>query len=103
MKMTRFYCPDAWGLTPQEAHLVEAIVSADGMLTRQQALRSISRVKDENIVKVVPHRVKRKLAPFNIEILTIWGMGLHIEDSAKAALRAGAVHLEPMPTGARVA
>lgn len=101
--MTRFYCPDAWGLTPQEARLVEAIVSADAMLTRQQALRSISRVKDENIVKVVLHRVKRKLAPFNIEILTIWGMGLHIDDSTKAALRAGAVRLEPMPSAARVA
>ena len=68
MKMTRFYCPDAWGLTPQEAHLVEAIVSADGMLTRQQALRSISRVKDENIVIDGDYKVRSLSLSLHLQI-----------------------------------
>lgn len=88
----RFYPPDEWGLTVQEARLVGALINAPGYLTHHSLLLALydhPRSVDPELIKVLVCKARRKLTPFHVEIETIYGRGYFIADTVKDALRTG--------------
>jgi hypothetical protein len=94
---TKFHCPDAWGLTKQEAQFVAVLVDADGAVSHLDMIAGIADggSKDKRagykLIDVIICRARKKLAPFSIEITRLHGAGILIAEETKAKLRAGAV------------
>ena len=93
----KFRCPDAWGLTRQQAQLVAILVDADGEVSNQTALDLITNPdeRDSNILDVVLCHARKKLKRFNINIHRHWGRGLLLDPVQRKRLRAGAGTLKP--------
>lgn len=93
----KFRCPDAWGLTRQQAQLVAILVDADGEVSNQTALDLITNPeeRDSKILDVVLCHARKKLKRFNINIHRHWGRGLFLDPVQRKRLRAGAVTLKP--------
>lgn len=93
----KFRCPDAWGLTRQQAQLVAILVDADGEVSNQAALDLITNPdeRDSKILDVVLCHARKKLKRFNINIHRHWGRGLLLDPVQRKRLRAGAVTLKP--------
>lgn len=92
-----FSCPKEWKLSPQQGRFFEAIMDADGAISRGDLIEIVSPNAFGKLIDVLLHHVRRKLAPFNITIHSVWGRGIRIDDDAKAMLRAGAIELPPEP------
>lgn len=91
----KFRCPDAWGLTDQQAQLV-AILVDDGEVSNAVALERItSEETDDKILDVVLCNTRKKLKRFNVNIHRHWGRGLFLDPVQRKRLRAGAVTLKP--------
>ena len=91
----KFRCPDAWGLTDQQAQLV-AILVDDGEVSNAVALERItSEETDDKILDVVLCHTRKKLARFNINLHRRWGKGIFLDPVQRKRLRAGAVTLKP--------
>lgn len=91
-----FRCPDDWKLTGQEAQFFAVLVDADGEVSSAELLAKITTVKREpKIVDVLACRIRKKLAPFNINLHRRWGKGIFLDPVQRKRLRAGAVTLKP--------
>lgn len=92
----KFRCPEAWGLTDQQAQLVAILVDADGEIANARALALITdNDREPKILDVVLCNARRKLRRFNVNIHRHWGRGLFLDPVQRARLRAGAVTLKP--------
>lgn len=92
----KYRCPEAWGLTDQQAQLVAILVDADATVTNARALRLITDDdRDPKILDVVCCNTRKKLKRFNINIHRHWGRGLFLDPVQRKRLRAGAVTLKP--------
>lgn len=92
----KFRCPDAWGLTRQQAQLVAILVDADAGVPNATALALITDdERDPKILDVVLCNTRKKLKRFNVNIHRHWGRGLFLDPVQRKRLRAGAVTLKP--------
>lgn len=92
----KFRCPEAWGLTRQQAQLVAILVDADAAVTNARALELITDDdREPKILDVVLCNTRKKLKRFNVNIHRHWGRGLFLDPVQRAKLRAGAVTLKP--------
>lgn len=84
--------PVEWGLTGREARLL-LFLAARGEATKGQIMTALyaDRTDDPPEIKIVDVfvcKLRRKLKPFGIAILTLWGRGYALEPAARAAVRA---------------
>lgn len=82
-------CPPEWRLTPTEAGILAALI-ARPLATKDFIMLQIYDGRDEaepKIVDVFICKMRKKLAPHGIDILTQWGVGYHLSDAARALVR----------------
>ncbi|WP_035900398.1 helix-turn-helix domain-containing protein [Labrenzia sp. DG1229] len=87
--------PPDWGLTVSEERVVACLLSRP-QATKDAIMAALYRNdgKDEpelKIVDVFVCKARKKLAPFGIEIKTVWGRGYMIDASVRVKIRHGAV------------
>lgn len=76
--------PVEWKLTPTEQRMFCALACRD-TLSREQALAvmygaSNRELPDRKLVDVLVAHIRRKLAPFGVEIETLWGLGYALKN-----------------------
>ena len=80
--------PRGWKLTRQEARFLSVLLTRPGVATREMFYASLYQQRDDTpdpkIIDVLIHYLRRKLAPFGLEIETVWGRGYRIVDQAAA-------------------
>lgn len=87
-----FVTPIEWGLTASEAKVFGALMTRD-TLTKDGAMAALYvdvGADDEPHVKIVDVficKLRRKLKPFGLEVLTIWGVGYRLTAETKALCR----------------
>lgn len=92
----KYRCPEAWGLTAQQAQLVAILVDADAAVLNARALELITDDdRDPKILDVVLCNTRKKLKRFNVNIHRHWGRGIFLDPVQRKRLRAGAVTLKP--------
>lgn len=102
--MSAFVPPDEWGLTRQEAQTFCILLNARGSFVSNEALllaldNGVPRDRDFSIIKVLICKLRRKLAPFHVEIKLLWGRGYFIPDEIRSRLlEAFAPPAEPAPS-----
>lgn len=89
--------PLEWGLTAAEARMMGVLVSRP-LATRAAFLAAMygDVGKDEpapRIVDVFVCKIRRKLRPFGVAIVTVWGEGWRLPPAQREALRRGAVSI----------
>lgn len=88
---TDWHCPLEFGLTPAEQRILAALVARE-RCTKEFLLLATARPGTEpdteiKIVDVFVCKARKKLAPFGIEILTLWGSGYALSDATRNHLR----------------
>ena len=78
----KFRCPDAWGLTDQQAQLVAILVDADAAVTNARALELITGDTREEALE----RSRRALDEFEIEDIELVGYLAHPSIKAPIAV-----------------
>lgn len=83
--------PRKWRLTQSEERIFACLL-ANRRTTRQQLLTAAYRFgsdePDTKIIDVYICKIRQKLKPYGIEIMTIWGIGYFIEEPRRKELRA---------------
>jgi DNA-binding response OmpR family regulator len=86
--------PLEWKLTGQEARFLAALVNArrpDGAVSKEhihEAMSASEEVHTElKIVDVICCRVRKKLAPYEIDVQTVWGFGYYLEADVRQRLK----------------
>lgn len=85
--------PSEWGLTPSEARLLDCLYSSPkGRRTHEQIRFWMygRRMREEKILHVYVCKIRKKLAPFNIEIQNSWGTGYELPAASLAVVRSAA-------------
>lgn len=88
-----FLAPLEWGLTGNETRLFGALMARE-LLTKEAAMTALYRdvgADDEpeiRIIDVMVCKMRPKLKPFGIEIVTRWGVGYQLTADVKAGARA---------------
>jgi two-component system cell cycle response regulator CtrA len=85
-----FIAPVEWRLTGSEARVVGALIARES-LTKDAGMAALYRDfgKDEpepKILDVFVCKIRKKLKPFGIEILTLWGIGYRLTAESRALL-----------------
>lgn len=88
----RLTLPVEWGLTQKEAMLVclmvgRDIVSKDYAIMAMYALNTGDEIPDQKIIDVFACKVRKKLKPFGVKIITHWGQGYSLEPSVREKLK----------------
>lgn len=91
----RWRPPLEWRLTAQEARFMGVLVHRD-QPTKNAFMAALYRdtgadEAEEKIVDVLACKIRKKVAPFGVEIQTIWGHGYALPDHQREALKAGVV------------
>lgn len=79
--------PVEWELTKLETRWLATLYARSGVVTRDMLLTAIYQERslpDLKILNVVACKVRRKVAPFGVEIETVWGRGYRLADPEKA-------------------
>lgn len=80
----------SWGLTKREAQVVAALVASRGdYVHKQQLYTAIYGTECEVLDKIVDVficKARRKLAPFGVDIRTVWGQGYYLTAASKQLL-----------------
>ena len=89
---TDFLAPVEWRLTALEAQmfamlLKRELVSKAGLMTALYGDRVMHDAPQPKIVDVLICKLRQKLAPFDISILTIWAQGYRLRPEDRARLR----------------
>jgi two-component system cell cycle response regulator CtrA len=82
--------PPEWDLTEGESRLVVALALRDVLsndAAHTASAKHAERVALDNTVKVMVHRVRRKLAPFGVKIGTAWGQGYYLTDKSRQIVK----------------
>lgn len=84
------YIPVEFRLTPSEARILGCLMNRR-LVTKDAIMAALYRDggKDEaepKICDVFIHKVRRKLKPFGIDIVTVWGTGWSLTDEGRARL-----------------
>lgn len=98
--ITPFLTPVEWRLTGSETRLFGHLLARD-VATKASIMSALYEpgVNDEPEIKIVDVfvcKLRKKLAPFGIEIATLWGMGYRMTAEAKDKARA---LISPTPAG----
>lgn len=85
-------------LTAKESLLLESLLSARSVCTRDYAMNRLYRNIDEQpegikILDVFIHNLRAKLHEINIDVETIWGRGWRLSDENKEKLKAMEVEM----------
>ena len=83
--------PVEWRLTPAEARTFGCLMQRD-LATKEQLLAAsvtdlVDDVREIKIVDVFVCKMRKKLAPFGVEIQTRWGEGYFIDAATKRAVK----------------
>lgn len=86
-----FLPPIEWGLTSSEARVFGALLERE-LVTIDVAMAVLYRDNaaeeaEEKILDVFICKIRKKLKPFGIEILTRWGVGYQLSGETKKAVR----------------
>lgn len=78
----------AWHLTPAEMSMVLALVSAPKIAneTLHKAISGPAHT-EKDIVKVMMHRLRKKLDRYGVHILTNWGSGYELAPGSADIIR----------------
>lgn len=79
--------PLEWGLTPSEAAVFGVLVNRS-MATKESVSAALYRdlgrdEPDPKIVDVFICKIRKKVAPYGIDIHTVWGQGYRLDQSAR--------------------
>ena len=79
--------PREWGLTPAEERIVMALTRAE-VATKERLLDVVhnGRPEDEPAIKIIDVfmcKIRKKLAPYDVSITTIWGRGYMMPAASK--------------------
>lgn len=93
-----WHVPLEWGLTASEARVMGVLISRE-FATKNAIMAALYRdlARDEaeaKIVDVFICKMRKKVAPFGVTVLTIWGEGYRLPPDQRAALSAGAVSID---------
>lgn len=90
----------AWCLTPAERQMLSVFASTEDWSASKQALHIAirrNRATEIKIVDVMVCKLRKKLAPFGVDIETVWGFGYQIAPQSSAAFLIGIEHTaEPL-------
>jgi len=88
--MVRFVRNHPYRLTPLE-QVIAALLCERGRMSKPDIMAALypnlKAPPGKKIVDVVVCRIRRKLGPAGIEIVTDWGVGYEMPDESRAALR----------------
>jgi DNA-binding response OmpR family regulator len=89
--------PVEWGLTYQEARLVGCLLQRP-VATKDALMATLYRndgreEADIKIIDVFICKARKKLAPFGIEIRTVWGQGYMIDETTRRRVLDGEVEV----------
>lgn len=85
--------PIEFRLSPHERQWLRCVLARKGVVTRSALMcalysgGSIDREPEQKIVDVFACKIRRKLAPFGIKIVTSWGEGYSMPEASKAIIR----------------
>lgn len=83
--------PSEWKLRPAQARILACFLgSPNGVRTKEQLFQAISGrdgMHDDNTVKVSICDLRKKLAPYGIEILTRWAIGYELPTDSRVFLK----------------
>lgn len=84
--------PREWKLTQGHSRVLSAMYEAPGcILSLDQAFDAVKLGEDseypENLVRSQIFKMRKRLAPFGIEILKRWGFGYELAPSSKAIIK----------------
>lgn len=87
-----FTAPIEWGLTGSETKVFGRLLR-QGVATKDAIMASLYRDegRDEAEIKIVDVficKMRKKLAPWGIEILTVWGVGYQLAPASREAYEA---------------
>ncbi len=76
--------PIEFALTSSEASLLRALIGHDGVMTKQRIMDLIyaNRIDEQPEIKIVDVfvcKLRRKLKPYALEIITVWGRGYQMD------------------------
>lgn len=74
--------PAKWELCPAEKRILRSLIGANDGYRSRTALKhaaSVSDATDEQTINVHVSRLRRKLAPFGVNIATVYGQGYQID------------------------
>jgi two-component system cell cycle response regulator CtrA len=79
--------PLEWCLTESEARVFAALLARD-VATKEQIMHAlyaerIDREPEMKILDVLVCKMRKKLAPHGINIVTVWGIGYSLQDRAQ--------------------
>lgn len=76
--------PKEWGLISHENRLLRAFLAIRGPRPHAALLRAcaVSESASDDLLKVRISRLRKKLAPFGIEIKTVYGIGYQLTEAA---------------------
>ncbi len=84
--------PAEWLLTPSQQRIF-ALLLKRGQVTREQAasalwaLRPEGEIPDRKVIDVQLCHMRKKLAPFGVQIRTLWGQGIALDPETRTRLR----------------
>lgn len=86
-----FIAPPEWLLTPKEAHVLGELLShevctKDGLMTSLYG-DDLDNEPEIKILDVFVCHLRKKIAAYGIQIITVWGIGYRMDDEAKALVR----------------
>jgi two-component system, cell cycle response regulator CtrA len=76
--------PPEWGLTPVQRRLVLLLASRE-VASHEFIEETLD--SRRQCVRVHLCRIRKKLAPFGVEIRTIWGIGISLDSETRAFLK----------------
>lgn len=88
---TDWHAPVEFGLTNSEAAILAALISRE-RCSKDFLLMATARPGEEKdaeikIVDVFVCKLRRKIAPFGIQIITLWGQGYTLDTTTRERLR----------------
>ncbi|MEO1110555.1 MAG: helix-turn-helix domain-containing protein [Pseudomonadota bacterium] len=95
--------PFDWGLTANESRVVACLLSRP-FATKDALMAALYRNdgKDEAHIKIIDVfvcKARKKLAPFGVEIKTLWGQGYMVDEAIRRTVLSGSVELISDKTG----
>lgn len=84
--------PPEWGLTPCQERIF-GLLLARGRATHAQiatalyGLRPVGEIRGRETIDMHLSKLRKRLRPFAVEILTIWGVGLGLDAETRERLR----------------